>query len=104
MVDASLNTTPAVGLEWLSGDANLDGAVTGDDYTVIDANLGMGAGNPLASSNLISAASLTAVPEPSPGVAIIALLPLAKRRSRGPDSEEPPRLPPAIRIAEDLFQ
>jgi hypothetical protein len=32
------------GLEWLSGDANLDGIVTGDDYTVIDANLGLGAG------------------------------------------------------------
>jgi hypothetical protein len=26
---------------------NLDGTVTGDDYTVIDANLGLGVGNPL---------------------------------------------------------
>jgi hypothetical protein len=48
-------------MAWLSGDANLDGTVTGDDYTVIDANLGLGAGSPLASSRI----SLDAVPEPS---------------------------------------
>ena len=41
------------GLEWLSGDANLDGIVTGDDYTTIDSNLGNGVGNPLAPATLV---------------------------------------------------
>jgi hypothetical protein len=39
-------------MAWLSGDANLDGIVTGDDYTTIDSNLGLGIGNPLAPSAL----------------------------------------------------
>jgi len=41
VIDANLNTTPLAGLAWLAGDANMDGVITGDDYTVIDANLGL---------------------------------------------------------------
>jgi len=52
-------------MEWLSGDANLDGIVTGDDYTTIDSNLGLGAGNPLSPN------SLQPVPEPSALAALI---------------------------------
>ena len=48
-----LNTTPLAGLAWLSGDANLDGLVTGDDYTTIDSNLGLGMGNPLSPQSLL---------------------------------------------------
>jgi hypothetical protein len=44
---------------------NLDGSVTGDDYGVIDANLGLGTGNPLTPS------SLSVVPEPT-GIALLA--------------------------------
>jgi hypothetical protein len=51
VIDANLDTSPPAGLAWLSGDMNLDGSVTGDDYTVIDANLGLGQGNPLTSMN-----------------------------------------------------
>jgi hypothetical protein len=58
VVDANLGSDPVAGSEWLSGDANLDGIITGDDYTVIDANVGLGVGNPL------SAARLSALPEP----------------------------------------
>jgi autotransporter-associated beta strand protein len=84
VVDANLNTTPAVGLGWLSGDMNLDGSVTGDDYGVIDANLGLGVGNPLSASALGSmpAGSLSAVPEPS-ALAIVGAnvgMLLARRR------------------------
>ena len=53
-------------MEWLSGDMNLDGSVTGDDYTVIDANLGLGTSNPLTPS------ALSAVPEPG-SIAALAL-------------------------------
>jgi autotransporter-associated beta strand protein len=83
VVDANLNTTPAVGLGWLSGDMNLDGSVTGDDYGVIDANLGLGNGNPLSASSLGSmpAGSLSAVPEPaSIGLLAATGLLLGRRR------------------------
>ena len=43
-----VGSAPPAGVAWLSGDLNLDGAVTGDDYTVVDANLGAGSGNPLS--------------------------------------------------------
>jgi autotransporter-associated beta strand protein len=78
VVDANLNTTPPVGLGWLSGDMNLDGSVTGDDYGVIDANLGLGVGNPLSPS------SLNVVPEPT-SLGLIAAgagLLLGRRRRR----------------------
>jgi hypothetical protein len=63
-------------LGWLSGDMNLDGTVTGDDYTVIDANLGLGAGNPLAASGI------GALPEPGAItlMAVSALWTLRRRR------------------------
>jgi hypothetical protein len=48
VIDANLDTTPPVGLAWLSGDTNLDGSVTGDDYGVIDANLGLARATPSA--------------------------------------------------------
>jgi hypothetical protein len=41
---------------------NLDGSVTGDDYGVIDGNLGLGTSDPLSPSAHLS--SLSAVPEP----------------------------------------
>jgi hypothetical protein len=47
VVDANLNTTPPLGLAWLTGDVNFDGIVSGDDYGVIDANLGEGTSDPL---------------------------------------------------------
>ena len=79
LIDANLDTAPPAGLAWLSGDANLDGGVTGDDYTVIDANLGSGIGNPLTSSALTTAA----VPEPAgAALAMIALGSLTARRRR----------------------
>jgi len=34
-------------IAWLCGDADLDGAVTGSDYAVVDSNLGNGASDPL---------------------------------------------------------
>ena len=84
-IDANLNNTPSEGLGWLSGDMNLDGSVTGDDYTVIDANLGLGSGNPLSASALsgsMPAGSLSAVPEPASlatvGLALGAVM--ARRR------------------------
>jgi hypothetical protein len=87
-VDANLNTTPTTGLEWISGDANTDFNVTGDDYTVIDANLGQGVGNPLSASALgggLTPSSLSAVPEPGSigalAVAGVGML-LRRRRSR----------------------
>jgi fibronectin-binding autotransporter adhesin len=78
VIDANLNTTPAVGLGWLSGDMNLDGSVTGDDYGVIDANLGLGTSNPLSPS------SLSAVPEPASiaAIGLSSLLIGARRRRR----------------------
>jgi hypothetical protein len=44
-VDSNLNSTPAGGLEWL----NLDAIVTGDDYTRMDSNLGLGEATQCAS-------------------------------------------------------
>jgi hypothetical protein len=77
VIDANLNTTPAVGLGWLSGDMNLDGSVTGDDYTVIDANLGLGVGNPLSPS------ALSVVPEPGAvGVTLVSAVGILLRRRR----------------------
>ena len=79
MIDANLNTNPAVGLGWMKGDMNLDGNVTGDDYTVIDARLGLGNGNPLSNSARLSA--LHSVPEPT-GVAVVATAGLLVARKR----------------------
>jgi hypothetical protein len=76
VIDANLDTTPLVGLGWLSGDMNLDGSVTGDDYGVIDANLGLGVGNPLLP------ASLSAVPEPASVSMLVLAGALLGRRSR----------------------
>jgi len=55
---------------------NLDGLVTGDDYTVIDSNLGSGIGNPLAPSQWTNP-----VPEPT-AVALVAIGLLSTRRRR----------------------
>jgi hypothetical protein len=75
VIDSNLNSTPAAGLAWLCGDANLDGTVTGDDYTVIDSNLGNGTGNPL------SPGALGAVPEPAAlWLGVIGALSLMRRR------------------------
>ena len=59
----------------LYGDANLDGNVTGDDYAVIDSNLGNGTANPLAP------AGNTVVPE-SGTLLLSALVMLRLRRRR----------------------
>jgi len=75
IIDANLDTTPAIGLAWLAGDANLDGNVTDDDYGVLDANLGLGVGNPLAPTSL--------VPEPESAVSSLLVGALLKRRRRG---------------------
>jgi hypothetical protein len=76
VVDANLNTTPPVGTEWIRGDANRDGVITGDDYTTIDSSLGRGVGNPLVPS---------AVPEPMVGLlgGVIATLTIRQRVRRG---------------------
>jgi hypothetical protein len=76
VIDANLNTDPAVGLEWLKGDANRDGIVTGDDYTVVDARLWLGVGNPLSPSNLI------AVPEPGAMATFLVMGLMGRRRVR----------------------
>jgi hypothetical protein len=56
---------------------NLDGTITGDDYTVVDANLGAGASNPLSPS------ALTAVPEPGlMGVFVLSACGMLLRRRR----------------------
>jgi hypothetical protein len=55
---------------------NLDGSITGDDYTVIDANLGLGVGNPLSPSALV------AVPEPAGVAACGFAIGLLTRRRR----------------------
>ena len=73
VIDANLDTTPAVGRGWIDGDANLDGVVTGDDYGVIDAALGNGSGNPLG-------ASAVAVPEPASLLLALPLVLLGRRR------------------------
>ncbi len=79
-MDSNLDTDPAVGIEWLSGDANLDGMVTGDDYTVIDSNLGLGSGNPLSPNARFSA--LLSVPEPGGMMLLAAACGMTLRRSR----------------------
>jgi hypothetical protein len=78
VIDSNLNTTPVVGIESISGDANRDGSVTGDDYTTVDSNLGSGVGNPLTLS------AVTVVPEPASALVVaLGIFASMPRRRRG---------------------
>ena len=79
ILDANLNTTPPLGIAWLSGDADLDGSVTPGDYGILDANLGSGTADPLT-----PASSSSAVPEPAGLVSLLAFAGgcIARRRRR----------------------
>jgi autotransporter-associated beta strand protein len=64
---------------WYNGDFNYDGIISGDDYSTIDFNYAA-QGAPFPTS--AAAASVTAVPEPILAPVIVLLAPLARRRRR----------------------
>jgi hypothetical protein len=86
VIDANLNTTPAVGLEWLRGDGNLDGSIAGDDYTVVDGHLGLGTGNPLSPNAIF-------VPEPRAAILLLLGFALFLNRSFEVRRQEQDRYP-----------
>jgi autotransporter-associated beta strand protein len=68
---------------WYNGDFNYDGIISGDDYTAIDFNIvAQGAPFPTGGGAAAATTAVTPVPEPTAGVAALALLvlPLTGRR------------------------
>ena len=54
ILDASLGSTPPLGVAWISGDADLDGSVTPGDYGILDANLGSSLNPPQAPATVVA--------------------------------------------------
>jgi autotransporter-associated beta strand protein len=67
---------------WMNGDFNYDGAINGDDYFLIDSNFAAQGAAIPTSGGLASATPLTAVPEPSSLIVFCVCGLLMPRRAR----------------------
>ncbi|MEA2709653.1 MAG: hypothetical protein QOF78_2254 [Phycisphaerales bacterium] len=80
---------------WYNGDFNYDGIISGDDYSTIDFNY-TAQGAPFPTSASADAASVTAVPEPVLAPLIVLFAPLARRRRRRGSRVRKPTSFPAL--------